>query len=88
MRKPGKSRRLVCRTSITRQGVKFDVLLFLEAHAALATARDLETDPGIWQAQERAIASAAAEAAAQFCWPGHAPAVLDAELAVSPEGET
>lgn len=86
MKKPGKGRRLVCKTSVTRGGIKFDVLLFLEAHAALADSRDLEGDPGVWQAQERAIAQAAAEAAAQFCFSGHCPEILDAEITVGPHG--
>lgn len=82
--KAGKGRRLVLRTSIHRLGRKFDILVHLEAHAALAHPGDLEGDPLRWKAEERAVAQAVVEAAAQFCWPGYAPEVLDSAVTVAP----
>lgn len=80
------------KTSVSSYGRKFDLLIYVEAHAALAAPGDLEGDPTRRKAQERAVAEAAAEAFSQFCTMGaSAPAILDAEVSLVdtdwPEGQ-
>lgn len=83
--KAAKGRRKVVTTTIHTFGRNFDVLIYLEAHAALAAPGDLEGDPARWKAQERAVAEAAAEIAAQH-WPSYLPEVLDAECSTVEQG--